>query len=93
MKSNNTPHVTKYDAKSSQRGIRLHNDASDYTFNIMLSPPSAYEGGGTHFTATSETYRLDLGEGLLHPGNLLHRGVEISKGERYILVGFCDLIR
>lgn len=131
-----------------QSGLTRHRDANDFTFNIALSHPARYGGGGTHFDVLSSddggsrsgsgvgggklpvvegtlvcggggpqlavhpakattapaiprsqafpeqlpsahsTAILEQGEVLMHPGGLVHSGVPITWGKRYILVGF-----
>ena len=85
----NQPHVLKYD--SSHKSVPLHHDLCDITVNIMLSRSHEYQGGGTYLPALGGVgpVRLQWGEMLIHPGNLLHSGCEIQSGERYLLVYFC----
>jgi len=91
FKSRNTPHLTKYDKKAGNTGVILHNDASVFTINCLLSEPDAdFRGGGTYFEDLDKTIHLDQGEALLHPGAKLHSGKNISAGVRVILVGFLE---
>jgi len=39
--------VVKYDAASGHNALPVHVDFSLLTLNVALSPPAAYEGGGT----------------------------------------------
>ena len=34
--------------------------------------------------------QIKQGQVCVHPGNILHRGQEITKGTRYLLVGFLE---
>jgi hypothetical protein len=56
----------------------------------MLSASDAYSGGGTYIRALKKTIRLEQGQCLVHPGNLFHKGVDISEGQRYMLVRFMN---
>ena len=58
-------------------------------FNLLLSDPHEFAGGGTHFTGSGETWRPERrGEAVVHSGLLEHQGVAITSGRRLILVGF-----
>lgn len=85
----NQPHILKYDAKS-HAGVRLHYDRCDVTVQCMLSSRRDYEGGGTLFPDANASIMLEQGEVLMHPGNLVHSGLNISKGTRYLLIWFCQ---
>ena len=91
--------VVRYDAKR-QRELARHVDGGDLSFMVALSPPSSYVGGGTLFegaTATEATavdaaaggavLHLDQGDVLAFPAKLFHRGLAITAGLRYLLVG------
>ena len=56
----------------------------------MLSELYEYNGGGTYFQALRRTVKLSMGQVLVHPGDLLHKGVDISAGERRLAVCFMD---
>lgn len=84
----NQPHVLKYSASTGHVGVELHHDRCDVTANLVLSPHTAYGGGGTMIPALGETVRLDKGEFLMHPGSLLHAGRNITWGNRYLMVFF-----
>jgi hypothetical protein len=47
-----------------------------------------YEGGGTFFEALDATVHLQRGHALIFPGKLRHCGQRITKGLRFLLVGF-----
>lgn len=87
----NQPHVLKYSAESGHTGVELHHDKCDLTANIMLSRSSSYSGGGTFFPDANEVAKLELGEFLIHPGNLVHAGVNITRGTRYLMVLFTHI--
>ena len=46
--------VVRYDA-AGQGGLATHTDDSELSFNLLLSDPSDFGGGGTSFEAAGET--------------------------------------
>lgn len=56
----------------------------------MLSDQSEYEGGGTYIHALRRTVILKKGQVLVHPGELYHKGVDITSGERRLVICFMD---
>jgi predicted 2-oxoglutarate/Fe(II)-dependent dioxygenase YbiX len=56
----------------------------------MLSKSQEYEGGGTYFRCLRQTLKLRQGQVLIHPGDLYHRGVNITRGTRQLVVCFMD---
>ena len=79
--------VVRYDAAGQDR-LATHTDDSELSFNLLLSDPSAFAGGGTSFEAAGETVRPVRGEMLSHFGRLRHAGQPVLEGTRYILAGF-----
>lgn len=75
-----------------QDGLALHRDGSVISFNILLNDPSSFEGGGTYVEADDVTYRIGQGDCLVHSGKLRHGGGVVTRGERYVLVGFVDVL-
>ena len=60
---------------------------------MALNDPSYYLGGGVYVpTETMETEGLlikpSAGTALLHHGDIRHRGMPVTGGARYVLVGF-----
>ena len=89
----NQPHVLKYNHCRKGRGhtgVELHHDKCDTTVNLMLSRSDDYAGGGTYFPSAEAVVRLEWGEFLLHPGGLVHGGVNITQGNRVLMVMFID---
>ena len=86
--------VVKYDAENTGRQDRLlqHRDGSVMTFNILLSNPNEFEGGGTNLC---DPYDVDVhlkqGMCLSHYGFLAHSGRRITSGKRFILVAFMQV--
>ena len=80
-----------------QRSLDLHADGSLFTFNLLLTDPSGFEGGGTIFThpdwpeGHGHTVRIPRGAALVHSGGRVHGGREITHGTRNLLVGFMGL--
>jgi len=73
--------------------VALHHDRCDVTANLSLSRHDAYSGGGTYIAALNRVIKLEQGEVLLHPGQLLHGGMPITAGTRYLLVTFANFER
>ncbi|KAL3937927.1 MAG: hypothetical protein SGBAC_007063 [Bacillariaceae sp.] len=68
----NQPHILKYSVDSGHTGVELHHDRCDVTANLALSRSGDYCGGGTYIRDTGSIVKLNYGECLLHPGNLVH---------------------
>ena len=79
--------VVKYDADA-QNKLDLHRDSSVLSFVLLLSHPDDFEGGGTFYQSSNTTVRPEQGGLSLHCGKVRHAGVAITKGTRYILIGF-----
>ena len=83
-------------------GVQEHRDASVISFNVLLSAPADFDGGGTAFsqldparhegggTSDEEGAVVRLGQGgvVVHGGKLLHSGLPVRAGSRYVLAGF-----
>ena len=85
------PHIVKYDVTRKERQkLDMHTDKSEWTFLIALSDGCGldYEGGGTFFEALDATVHVQRGHALIFPGKLRHCGQRITKGLRFLLVGF-----
>lgn len=87
------PHLLlyqKFENKVPHTGVEMHYDGCDITWNCMLSKSSEYDGGGTYIRALRKTVRLEQGQVLVHPGELYHKGCDITRGERALIVCFMD---
>jgi len=77
-------------------GVPLHYDSCDVTVQLMLSDyrSGEYHGGGTVIpdVGGADAIVLEKGDILLHPGSLVHSGRDITRGTRYILLWFCDIM-
>ena len=82
--------IIKYSADL-QTHLDYHKDSSFITFNIALNGKTEYEGGGTYFD-DGLIFNIDKGEMIVHCGNVIHRGLTVTNGVRYILVGFINII-
>ena len=81
--------VVKY-KDSGQNYLDMHHDGSFLSFNILLSDTNDFEGGGTYFDDGLTAY-LEQGDILIHSSRIKHAGVPITKGTRYLLVGFLNM--
>jgi hypothetical protein len=81
--------IVKY-KDSEQNYLDIHLDGSFLSFNILLSNTSDFEGGGTYFDDGLITYS-EQGDILIHSSKIKHAGLPITKGTRYLLVGFLNL--
>lgn len=87
------PHLLLYQKFKNQEphtGVEMHYDGCDITWNCMLSKSTGYGGGGTYVRALRKTIRLEQGQVLVHPGELYHKGCDITQGERALIVCFMD---
>ena len=82
--------VARY-AADGQRALEEHEDGSPFAFVVPLN--DGFEGGGTQFVQLegAPIFRPAVGAALLFSGKNRHRGVETTKGVRYILAGFVDV--
>jgi hypothetical protein len=81
--------VVKY-KDNEQNYLDMHRDGSFLSFNILLSDAADFEGGGTYFDDGLTAY-LEQGDILIHSSKIKHAGLPITKGTRYLLVGFLNL--
>lgn len=79
--------VVKYDVNG-QRELKVHRDNSELSFVLLLSSTSEFEGGGTYYEHANMTVCPEQGGLLLHCGKVRHAGKAITKGTRYVLIGF-----
>ncbi len=86
----NQPHVLKYSTEDGQTGVELHHDKCDVTANVCLSRSNSYIGGGTFFPALSGVVRPAFGELVIHPGSLVHCGMNIRAGTRHLMILFAN---
>lgn len=77
---------------SAQRGLKLHTDGCLFSLTLLVSHPDDFEGGGTYFKSIDDVLYLNQGDCAYHDARVPHSGLDITKGERYILVAFIDTI-
>ena len=70
------------------RSQPIHRDASLLTLNVALSRLEDFEGGGTYIEVLDDTLKINQGHLLCHAGSVMHAGVGINKGERWVFVLF-----
>ena len=81
--------VAKYENSiNKQSSLAEHVDGSEFSFIIALN--DNYDGGGTHFTKSNKTIKLNIGDCLIFSGQNKHKGIKVTKGTRYILTGFIN---
>lgn len=73
-----------------QDSLAMHRDGSILSFNVLLNNASDFDGGGTYFEKFDKTVTIEQGDFVLHSGQLRHAGRAITRGVRFILVGFVD---
>jgi hypothetical protein len=82
--------LAKYSAaKGQQSSLVQHRDDSELSFVITLN--DNFQGGGTKFILENTNVTVaptKAGTGVLFCGRMLHAGVEVHDGTRYILAGF-----
>jgi predicted 2-oxoglutarate/Fe(II)-dependent dioxygenase YbiX len=90
--------IVKYEADK-QSSLDKHTDGSAFSFNILLNSPEEFEGGGTIFyekrnnDSNSILVSNTKGGLIFHSGQQTHAGNKITKGIRYILVGFVSYLK
>lgn len=65
---------------------------SDVSFTIFLSDPDDYAGGELVIEdgCEEQSYRLAAGSILLYPSSSLHRVAPVTRGERWVCVGWIE---
>ena len=81
--------VVKYKFNE-QTYLDMHKDGSFFSFNILLSNPTDFEGGGTYFD-DGLIMTPEQGGLIIHSSKMKHSGLPITKGTRYLLVGFINI--
>ena len=82
----------KYDVSSKAKSkLEMHTDSSEITFILTLSDCGSYKGGGTFFEELNRAIKCEEGEALFFEGKKRHKGMRITRGKRYLLVGFLTI--
>lgn len=81
--------LIRYSSSSGgQAGLKWHTDETTLSISVALSSPESFSGGGVEFDLLPQPLRANRGSVVMHPSKLLHRGVDVTAGKRYVLVGF-----
>ncbi|KAJ2081283.1 hypothetical protein H4R24_002460 [Coemansia sp. RSA 988] len=75
-----------------QRALKLHSDGCLASLTLLLNDPSEFGGGGTFFEKFNLHIEQNPGDAWIHDGKLRHSGLEISHGQRLVMVAFMDTI-
>lgn len=81
--------LVKYCANA-QKGLKMHTDGCLFSLTLLISDPSEFEGGGTYYQSIDKVVHLNQGDVAYHDARVMHSGIDITKGTRYILVAFID---
>jgi len=81
--------IVKY-KDDEQNFLEIHQDGSFLSFNILLSDSRDFEGGGTYFD-DGLIMKSEQGDLIIHSSKIKHSGLPITKGTRYLLVGFLNI--
>jgi hypothetical protein len=81
--------IVKYQ-HDDQNFLEIHKDGSFLSFNILLSDVTDFEGGGTYFD-DGLIMKGQQGDLIIHSSRIKHSGLPITKGTRYLLVGFLNI--
>ncbi|KAJ2613951.1 hypothetical protein H4S08_001950 [Coemansia sp. RSA 1365] len=73
-----------------QRALELHSDGCLASLTLLLNETSYFDGGGTFFEKFNLHIAQNPGDAWVHDGKLRHSGVEISRGQRLVMVAFMD---
>jgi predicted 2-oxoglutarate/Fe(II)-dependent dioxygenase YbiX len=83
--------IVKYEyGENKQNSLEMHFDESQISCSILLNSNNEFEGGGTEYD-DGITYKLDIGDMIIHTKLHRHCGLPITKGKRYVLVYFLNL--
>lgn len=82
--------IVKYNSKDGQSGLEKHLDGCHLSINIALSDSNTYEGGGVKFFDGIK-YKSNIGDAIVHSGQIYHSGIDITNGIRYVLVAFIKI--
>ena len=78
--------IANYNLAEKKQGAWHHDESADISVVVPLNT-GAYKGGGTEFHRHGVLKPLPSGHALIFPSfTNLHRGLEVTKGDRYLLV-------
>jgi len=84
--------VVRYDSQSEMVSYSVHADGPDrVTYNMLLSDPKDFEGGGTWLPHLERTVFPQRGSMLTYADPVYHGGAPVTSGRRYIWQGFMEV--
>ena len=65
---------------------------ADLSFTIFLNSKDNYDGGELSIECinSEERFKLNVGEIMIYPSTYLHSVIEVTRGERYVCVGWIE---
>ena len=65
---------------------------ADLSFTIFLNSKDNYDGGELSIECinSEERFKLNAGEIIIYPSTYLHSVIEVTRGERYVCVGWIE---
>ena len=65
---------------------------TDVAFTVFLTPPEAYDGGELIIETAGgeEGFKLAAGTAVVYPATTLHRVAQVTRGDRYVAVGWAQ---
>jgi hypothetical protein len=72
-----------------QPDLKVHRDGTVISCLIQLNDD--FQGGGTYIESLDQTLIHNTGDICLHSGWLRHGARAVTKGVRYVLIGFCNI--
>ena len=65
---------------------------ADLSFTIFLNSKDNYDGGELSIECinSEERFKLNAGEIMIYPSTYLHSVIEVTRGERYVCVGWIE---
>tara|TARA_B100001093_G_scaffold12394_1_gene11470 strand:+ start:591 stop:1256 length:666 start_codon:yes stop_codon:yes gene_type:complete len=65
---------------------------ADLSFTIFLNSKDNYDGGELSIECinSEERFKLNIGEIIIYPSTYLHSVIEVTRGERYVCVGWIE---
>ena len=80
--------VVRYTPQT-QSELKTHRDGTILSFVLQLN--DTYKGGGTYIKSIDTVLRHTTGNLCIHSGWFFHGAKPVTEGERYVLVGFCNI--
>ncbi|MEC7984746.1 MAG: hypothetical protein VX278_06260 [Myxococcota bacterium] len=80
--------IVRYQAEE-QRDLVTHRDGPPMSFVLQLNDD--FQGGGTTINSLSRSLVHNVGDLCVHSGWLLHGAAAVTRGTRYVLIGFCEI--